>query len=264
MSQKDLISYPKISIIVPSFNQVKFLERTIVSIINQNYLNYEIIIIDGGSTDGSVDIIKKYQENIFYWVSEKDNGQTHAINKGLKKANGDWLCWQNSDDIFFENCFLDLAKIVVSNKNLNFVLGNLVLIDENDNVLKKIKYVKPNFHSIFHEGMVISNQCAFWNKSVHSKIGYLNEDYSFAFDFEWFLRLSSLGKIKHFNSFWGGFRIQPDAKTVLFPLKYKNELLAVKKHYNIMFSLRYLFFFRRFVLYLLNREFKYIFKRLDF
>src|SRR5690554_2143132 len=95
--------FPKISIITPSYNQAQFLEKTILSILDQNYPNLEFIIIDGGSTDGSIDIIKKYEDRLTYWVSEKDKGTYDANNKGLEKITGDWWCVVNSDDVLFTN-----------------------------------------------------------------------------------------------------------------------------------------------------------------
>ena len=101
---------PKISIITPSFNQGKFLEETILSVINQDYPDLEYIIIDGGSSDNSVEIIKKYEKYLTYWISEKDSGQSSAINKGLKKISGELVAWINSDDLYCPNVFSKIAE----------------------------------------------------------------------------------------------------------------------------------------------------------
>ena len=102
--------FPKISIVTPSFNQAEFIEETILSVLNQKYPNLEYIIIDGGSSDGTIDIIKKYEDKIAYWISEKDDGQSYAINKGLQRSTGEIISWLNSDDIFSNNALYTIAS----------------------------------------------------------------------------------------------------------------------------------------------------------
>jgi len=102
--------FPKVSIVMPSFNQVEFIERSILSVLSQTYPNVELIVIDGGSTDGSVEIIRQYKDRISFWISEPDRGQAHAINKGLAIAKGEWVGWQNSDDVYAENAINELIK----------------------------------------------------------------------------------------------------------------------------------------------------------
>jgi glycosyltransferase involved in cell wall biosynthesis len=138
------VNTPKISIITPSFNQVEFLERTIRSVIDQDYPNIEYIVIDGGSTDGSVDLIKKYEHRLAYWVSEMDRGQAHAINKGLERATGDWVAWQNSDDTYYPGAFSQLIKAAQDNCNAKLIIGNMNLIDRDDVFLRDLKVRPPN------------------------------------------------------------------------------------------------------------------------
>ena len=118
-------NFPKISIVTPSYNQAEFLERTILSVLNQDYPNLEYIIIDGGSTDGSVEIIKKYEKYLAYWVSEKDKGQSDAINKGFQKSTGDILAWLNSDDTYLSGTLFKVVKAFQENPNADLIFGNI-------------------------------------------------------------------------------------------------------------------------------------------
>ncbi|MFA7472583.1 MAG: glycosyltransferase family 2 protein, partial [Spirosomataceae bacterium] len=140
MDKKDLPDFsglvtPKLTIITPSYNQADFLERTILSVLNQGYPNLEYIVIDGGSTDHSVDILRKYEKHLAFWVSEKDKGQVDALNKALKRASGEWIAFQNSDDVYFPETFLNFAK-AVSKSNGDILYGDLYLIDTQDRVLE--------------------------------------------------------------------------------------------------------------------------------
>jgi len=208
------VNTPKISIITPSFNQVDFLERTLLSVLEQDYPNIEYIVIDGGSTDGSVDLIKKYERRLAYWVSEKDRGQAHAINKGLERATGDWVAWQNSDDTYYPGAFSQLAAVAQSNGSAQLIIGNMNLIDRDDQILRDLKYVRPTYSSLLSEGMILSNQSAFWQRKVHQELGLLSESLDCAFDYEWFLRLLAEGRqTAHVNTTWGALRVHGDTKT---------------------------------------------------
>ena len=116
-------NYPKISIVTPNYNCDKFLEETIKSIINQNYPNLEYIIIDGGSTDNSIEIIKKYDKYISYWISEEDSGMYEAIQKGFDKSTGDIMAWLNADDKYHPNALFTIAKIFTQNQKINWLTG---------------------------------------------------------------------------------------------------------------------------------------------
>lgn len=252
-------SPPKISIITPSFNQAEFLERTLCSILDQGYPDLEYIVIDGGSTDGSVDIIRRYESQLAYWVSEKDRGQAHAINKGLQRATGEWVAWQNSDDTFYPGSFCQLAETALKNPSADLIIGNMNLIDREDRILRDIKYVRPTYRGLLAEGMVLTNQAAFWRRCVHEKIGYLDEDLDCGFDYEWFLRLlQDERQAAHVNAAWGALRMHEETKTSrrqeVFEREYKKILLgreasAWSRRYHQM---------RRLFLMLRQGEFGYV------
>jgi glycosyltransferase involved in cell wall biosynthesis len=258
MSLKDIDFFPKISIITPSYNQVEYLETTILSVLDQNYPNLEYIIIDGGSTDGSVEIIKKYSPKITYWISEKDYGQSNAINKGIAMATGEWIAWQNSDDIFYPNSFLGLKKASEKHPSANLLIANMMMIDSKGYNIRNIFYVKPTLGSLLAEGMVLTNQSAFWRRSIHEKIGFLNENLHYAFDYEWFLRVTSLGNAYHVNSIWGGWRIHDEAKASLHPKKFKLEFQNVISTYEYSKWLKWLYFLRRMLLLIFQGKMKYL------
>jgi len=136
---------PKISIITPSFNQGNYIEETIRSVLLQDYPNLEYIVIDGGSTDGTLEIIKKYEPWITYWESAPDRGQSHAINKGIQKASGDWIAWLNSDDIYLENALTKIvATITQSSKTASWIVGTTIFTDPN---LHEISQFKPHLYT---------------------------------------------------------------------------------------------------------------------
>ncbi len=229
-------SYPKISIVTPSYNQAKFLEYTILSVLNQNYPNLEYIIIDGGSTDGSVDIIKKYEKYISYWVSEKDRGQTHALNKGFAIATGDLIGWQNSDDIYLPDAFDRVIKVYKKNQDYGIYFGNMYLIDENNLLIRDIRYTPFCYNCLIYEGWNITNQAVFFKNSIFKKYK-LDESYHYAMDGYLFTKIGlNKEKLQFIREFLGCLRIQPDAKGSTMSEIAKKEWNNLRKQLNIKFD----------------------------
>lgn len=207
---------PRISVVTPSFNQAQFLEQTIRSVLLQGYPNLEYIVVDGGSTDGSVEILKRYSPWLTWWVSERDRGQVDAINKGLQRATGDWVGWQNSDDLYCPGALEDVARAIQADPRAALVVGNVNLIDAEGQVLTDLLYVRPTYRSMLAEGMVMTNQASFWRRDLHASIGWLDDTYPLGFDYEWFLRVLQAGSARHVDRTLGAYRIHADAKTARF------------------------------------------------
>lgn len=206
--------WPKISVVTPSYNQGEFLEKTIRSVIEQNYPNLEYIIIDGGSTDGSVDIIRKYSDRLTYWVSEKDMGQTHAINKGFRRVTGDIVAYLNSDDMYCPGVLETVAKTFIAYDNIDFVFGNKFAVDENENILRDERHTRFSFTALIVLGMVVSQPACFWKRSLFEKYGYLNESMRFCMDYEFFCRIGQHIKAKHIRQYLAKFRWHSGSKSI--------------------------------------------------
>lgn len=209
------MQYPKISVITPSYNQAVFLERTIKSILGQDYPNLEYIVCDGGSNDGSVDIIKKYEDRITWWCSEKDKGQSNAINKGMKRATGDIVCWINSDDILLPGALNEYARLYNENPECSVFRAQTMRIDKNDNIL--YFHILPPLYPFFYKNGIIGVPQQSWawkRKEVFDKIGYINEECHACMDIEFLMRQLRAGlKVAHSNKFIGAIRIYDGTKT---------------------------------------------------
>lgn len=208
-------AYPKLTIVTPSYNQAQYLERTILSVLNQQYPNLEYFIMDGGSTDGSVDIIKKYEPYLAGWVSEKDKGQTDAINKGFRRATGDYVAFQNSDDVFAPNALSCVADAWRKAPDTDVFFGDMYITDEEDVILEEMRAPDFSVECHIYEGMQVFNQSLFIRRERLIQYGMLDESLRFVIDYEIVARLGVQPgmRFRHVNGFWGGFRVQPDAKS---------------------------------------------------
>ena len=176
----------KISIVTPSYNQGQFIEQTIQSVLNQDYKNYEHIIIDGGSTDNTIDILKKY--NHLQWISEKDSGQSNAINKGFSMAKGEIFAWLNSDDFYEENIFQSIADYFMGHKTCNFLYGDITYVDRNGKKAFEIKGEEITFESLLKNPDLIRQPSFFWKKKNFVENGGLDESLDLVMDYDLFLK----------------------------------------------------------------------------
>lgn len=212
--------YPKISIITPSFNQGKYLEETILSVVNQNYPNLEYIIIDGGSTDDTLSIIKKHEKHIFYWVSEKDRGQSEAINKGFKVATGEIIAWLNSDDLYCNNTLEEISKVFTQNTDVDIVYGDVINFSESG----QESYVRNQFELYdFFSRVSIHQPSVFWRRKIMDEMGLLNENLHYCMDYDFWMRLFLNYKSLKINMVLSRFREHCQSKTNSNPLSLYNE-----------------------------------------
>ncbi len=222
-----------VSIITPSYNQGKYLEQTIQSVLNQTYSNIEYLVVDGGSTDNSVDIIKKYEENISYWISKPDNGQADAINKGLKLVKGDLVCWVNSDDILYPHYVADRVQQFKENPNVDMIYGDVEKgPDPSIRRLRKGKQTSIK-DMLKNAKCPIPQQSAMWRRSVMEKIGYLIPQWHVILDREYFIRTAANCLIKYIPGAVAFFRNHEHSKSVAGKLKWADEL---PKYYEMVFN----------------------------
>ncbi len=220
---------PKISIITPSYNQGQYIEQTIQSVLNQNYPNLEYIIIDGGSTDNSVEIIKKHESQITYWVSEKDRGQSHAINKGIEKCTGVLFNWINSDDYLEPGALHKIAETYLNTK-ANIIIGTTKI--ENVNTGENSTFVTKQFDSL---GKTIS-RINFWQPSVYIlledvlKTGKTTESLHYGMDTEMYIKILLMKGhkgIKVIPDIISHYRIHENSKTGSLLDKFHGDVSSV-------------------------------------
>jgi glycosyltransferase involved in cell wall biosynthesis len=178
--------WPRISIVTPSYNQGQFLEETIRSILLQGYPNLEYIIMDGGSTDNSIEIIKKYEPWLTYWVSEKDRGQSHAINKGFKHSTGEIMAWLNSDDIYLNRCLRTVVSEIPRNKGI--LVGAVI---ESDCSTGEETYIfkNPSFDQMLFYGRVVPQASTFWTRDLWELIKPVDEDLNYVMDYALLIKM---------------------------------------------------------------------------
>jgi glycosyltransferase involved in cell wall biosynthesis len=248
-------NYPKISIVTPSYNQAEFLERTILSVLNQNYPNLEYIIIDGGSTDGSAEIIKKYEKYLIYWVSEKDKGQSDAINKGFEKSTGQFLAWLNSDDLYLPGSLFKIKNVFTKYEEITFLYGHSLLIDNKDNIIRCLYTVPQTYRSYIYDGGNIFQGTVFWRRNIFYKYGMLDVKLNFAMEYKLFDNFFKNEKGYFLNDILAAYRLHEKAKSYTASHKIRlDELNSIREMKKINILLKYFYKCRRVFYYLINNN----------
>lgn len=205
--------WPKICIVTPSFNQGIFLEETIRSVLLQGYPNLEYIIMDGGSSDNSLEIIKKYEPWLKYWVSEKDGGQSEAIAKGFDMTSSDIIGWLNSDDFLLSGSLKEVGSRFAANSDLNLLVGGGIIVNENGKLLRKMYSFPQNYESLLSIGQYMVQMSSFWKKKIYHEVGGIDKSLKFCFDYDLFIRLAKRNNTEGTDSILSAFRIHSESKT---------------------------------------------------
>ncbi|BCY16205.1 glycosyl transferase [Leptolinea sp. HRD-7] len=204
---------PRVTIITPSYNQAAFLEQTILSVLEQGYSNLEYFVVDGGSSDGSKEIIEKYADRIDWWVSETDMGQAEAINKGFARATGDYIAWLNSDDLYQPGVIEAAVNVLEANPDASMVYGDVVSIDENGSPFNIMAYGDWELKDLMLFN-IIGQPGVFMRRSALQKAGPLDLSYRFLLDHHLWLRVAQQGRMIHVPELYASARIHPGAKNV--------------------------------------------------
>lgn len=207
---------PMISVVTPSFNQRRYIGATIESVKQSEYEHVEHVVVDGGSTDGTVDLLEEYEsEYNLRWVSEPDEGQSHAINKGIEMARGNWIGWQNSDDFYLDGCFTTVADVIEREGRPDVVYGDVLQVDERGETIRKRYKTEPSRIAHRYGRSFAQNQSCFFRRDVFESIGTLDEDLEYVMDAELFWRLlESDHRLVHVPEFLGARRLHGEAKMV--------------------------------------------------
>jgi glycosyltransferase involved in cell wall biosynthesis len=227
---------PLISIVTPSFNQVDFIREALQSIQNQDYPRYEHLVIDGMSTDGTVELLQNLSIlpgwSNMSWLSEKDSGQSEALNKGFRRAKGDIIGWLNADDRYLSSCFARVVQAFEQNPDVDIIYGDYRVIDKSGRVIRtkhEIEFSK--FILLYHRVLYIPTTSTFFRSRVFENENWIEEHLQYAMDLELFIRLANRGyRFKHIPEVLADFRLQPNSKTCSAPEKQRLE------HQQIVYS----------------------------
>ena len=213
MQSQPTNGYPVVSIITPSFNQAQYLEQTIRSILEQDYPAIEYWIMDGGSTDGSLEVIERHSDQLAGWSSEPDDGQTDAINKGFARASGDIFAYLNSDDLYQPGAIKEAVDYLVKNPEVGMVYGDANYVDETGKVIGRFQAAQTDYKRLRRGYVHIPQQAAFFRGDLWREVGPLDPSFQFAMDYDLWVRIAAVAPIQYVQRTWAAFRLHDKAKT---------------------------------------------------
>jgi glycosyltransferase involved in cell wall biosynthesis len=220
---------PRVSIVTPSYNQAHFLEQSIRSVLEQDYPSIEYIIIDGGSTDGSLEIIRRYENRLAAWISEPDRGQTDAINKGFARASGEIFAWLNSDDIYLPGAVSEAVAFLIAHPEAGMVYGDANLTDEEGRIIGRFPARQTDFRRLLRGSVHIPQQAAFFRASLWRQVGPLDPTFYFAMDYDLWVRLAKISQLCYYPRLWANFRLHGGGKTLASDDRCYPEMLRVHR-----------------------------------
>jgi glycosyltransferase involved in cell wall biosynthesis len=220
---------PLVSIITPSYNQGHYLPQTIQSVLSQDYPNLEYIIVDGGSTDNSVEVIKQYTDHFAWWVSERDKGHADALNKGFAKATGEILAWLNSDDTFQPGAIREAVDYLVSHPTVSMVYSDANLIDATGKYIGRFPARQTDYSRMLNGSVNIPQATTFFWAHLWKQVGPLDLSLKYSFDYDLWVRLAKIGPIVYVPRTWANFRLHEAGKTVYLDDRCYPDMIRVSQ-----------------------------------
>jgi glycosyltransferase involved in cell wall biosynthesis len=217
---------PLVSIITPSFNQARYLEQTIQSVLGQGYVHMEYLLVDGASTDGSLEIIRKYADKFEWWVSEPDTGQAEAINKGLRRAKGEIVAWLNSDDIYLPGAIEKAVAVFEAQPDLGLVFGDVLAIDADGQTSNHLRYGDWSLPDLM-AFRVIGQPSVFMRRSVLEQAGYLDLSYHYLLDHHLWLRMTQMAGMRYLPETLSAARFHAESKNVAMADKFGEDVFRI-------------------------------------
>lgn len=225
--------YPSISVVIPSYNQGQFIEETLLSVIGQQYPNLEILVIDGGSTDNTIEILETYSDKLSYWHSKKDQGQGDAINQGMNLSSGEIVCWLNSDDVYLPGTLLDIGRRFQGKVDRHHLIyGATIFMKQINGQLTALHQETHEFDpSLLTYFDFIPQPSSFWTRSLWQATGELDRRYNYVLDWDWFIRASKLAAFEFVPRFYSLYRCHSLHKTATGGDERRQEIFNIVQRY---------------------------------